>query len=781
MTMDFLRRFIETAFYHYDSPLCNRTVNVCRNLLDRRTFQSVMRKAHPELSDDSISLIFKAYKERWAKHPLFQDKNLFYTLVHFCNQVLSLGTGSSPTVRFEMLFKWKEVTELIGETLPVCAFIAYKNSLNAKQNIREPQFNWVNVLPTDNKHLSHIFKRNGLIDLHQHLKASTSVFGISWVCLMNSILHRQKQFMQIFGDKERAIYFYNAVTLAAKIRLEIYRCIVATCRNRNNDIDLAVAQFMQKDIALQRKNLHFDIDFAINTTKQRQKCYVYDYAANNDSPMAVYNGERRILYSALIHIYTGDKQHISGLLYRYLLVKTKLRAEMVQLNKNVGFGNFSRYEHRKEIFIEGKKRYEDLLITLPLYEAKRYYQDEIETRIAPKDKYRNLRTKYNEIGRQNEVNNTLKSTHHIIYHFIKKYERDKIWICPNIRNYHVRNEVRQQANAIIKLLNKPSVHNIVGIDAANSEFYCRPEVFSPAFRLLSVCPCISRTFHVGEDFYDIADGLRAIDEAISFLELQRGDRLGHCIALGIHPQMYYKAHEYHVIIPRQVLLDDLVWLKMKAMEWNIVMPPSVEWKIMNVFNRYPTLTNYANMYEYYASMSLRREDPREYFRNKLSLTKAEELYSRYHYNPYVRIEGSMVTDFQVDKEYVAFIESMQEQLMKVIEEKQLVIECCPTSNVKIGRLIQYANHPIFRFNSIKKDGDHHLPVTVNTDDLGIFHTSLPREFELLCLAMLKIKDTQGELVYQQQEIYDWIEQMVDNAHIYKFIRSENPIVGDIKS
>lgn len=100
-------------------------------------------------------------------------------------------------------------------------------------------------------------------------------------------------------------------------------------------------------------------------------------------------------------------------------------------------------------------------------------------------------------------------------------------------------------------------------------------MFAQAFARLSSFK-IGFTFHVGEDFYDIADGLRAIDEAILFLNLKRGDRLGHCLALGIQPQIYYSEHDYHLAIPYQVLIDDMVWLKMKSMEWNVAIPPRVE-------------------------------------------------------------------------------------------------------------------------------------------------------------------------------------------------------------
>lgn len=41
------------------------------------------------------------------------------------------------------------------------------------------------------------------------------------------------------------------------------------------------------------------------------------------------------------------------------------------------------------------------------------------------------------------------------------------------------------------------------------------------------------TYHTGEDFLDIVDGLRAIDEAMLFLQMEKGERLGHAMALGV--------------------------------------------------------------------------------------------------------------------------------------------------------------------------------------------------------------------------------------------------------
>lgn len=771
--MDFLRKFIETAFCFYDCDLTRRIMKANQAfgdnalILDKDRFVSTLRRRYPQISDDSIQLIYRKFKDDWCKHPqkTIADKNLFYALIHFTKEVLRTEGNDCPVVLFEQLFKWKEVTEITGETALVCAFLAYNDSLDSLNSARNDKrnFNWPNLLLTDNRLLRYIFKENRLIDLHQHLKASTSTFGISWTCLMNHISRRSKQFEFLANDKAKSRYYYDAVILAAKIRMAIYQRIMQSDKSILVDINEEIDKLFLTGIARNRKQVHFLIDRLRTETRQCQKCFVYDYAASDNHEItAVFEGERQLLYAAFKHVFDGDKLFISHLLYRYLLIKSIIRAEMVQFNANVGFANFTSFEQKKEIFIEDYREYADLLFILPMYEVRtHYYQDEIETRIAPQASYRKIRQRYNRIKKLQERYNTSAADYRLIYHFIKKKEQSSgaFGLC---RNFHTREEIKKQTSALYKLQQKKSVDKVIGIDAANSEFFCRPEVFAQAYERLSSCH-LNRTFHVGEDFYDLADGLRAIDEAIQFLNLRRGDRLGHCLALGIQPESYYAEHDYHLAIPRQVLTDDVVWLKMKSMEWNVPIPPRVEKQIIDFFNS--GKENQFSMEDYYEAMRLRKESPRKYIHAE---TDAQQIYQCYHYDSKQREKGEIVEDFKIFPEYVSFIQMMQDKMMEYIEDKQLVIECCPSSNVKVGRLKYYDCHPIFRFCEIRDEDAHHLPVTISTDDLGIFYTSLPREYELLALALLKKKDRDGNPVYRSQEIYNWVERIVKNAHIYKF-------------
>ena len=52
------------------------------------------------------------------------------------------------------------------------------------------------------------------------------------------------------------------------------------------------------------------------------------------------------------------------------------------------------------------------------------------------------------------------------------------------------------------------------------------------------------------DFYDVVDGLRAIDECIFFLNFSGGDRIGHAVALGLDAYEYYKTRNFNIVLLR---------------------------------------------------------------------------------------------------------------------------------------------------------------------------------------------------------------------------------------
>lgn len=79
--------------------------------------------------------------------------------------------------------------------------------------------------------------------------------------------------------------------------------------------------------------------------------------------------------------------------------------------------------------------------------------------------------------------------------------------------------------------------------------------------------------------------------------------------------------------------------------------------------------------------------------------------------------------------------------------------------------------PIFRFNNINGNR-HNLLVTINTDDLGIFQTSLDNEFSLIALSALKKKDENGNLLYRNYQVYEWLDRIRENGIKYRFAADE---------
>lgn len=312
--------------------------------------------------------------------------------------------------------------------------------------------------------------------------------------------------------------------------------------------------------------------------------YAQGFQGNIQSKYAELSGERFIIYNSLKEVYNHNII-VSSLLYVYLLIKNKIRSELVQCNPLIGFSNFANYQDRKDFFIlwsHSSNREEKMLTSATiqsLLSGNSIFR--VELRIGPKDNSQDIAKDINlydsaieSVIKDNFLENKLKKEQffYTIHFFKRKDTENKKF---SYRDGQLRKKILKQANALISLKkNNPQVANrILGIDACSSEMDCRPEVFGVIFRLLQFynkqndsllnqysSKQIKATYHVGEDNYDILDALRAIDETMSFLELPSSSRLGHATLLGILPDFYYRKKGYFVSMPCQIFLDNIVWL-----------------------------------------------------------------------------------------------------------------------------------------------------------------------------------------------------------------------------
>lgn len=823
---DQIRLTLEVAFccYSYDFVakkfLAEGYPSEC-NPLDREYFVRHAADRSALFNSDQLELLYTMFETTWlcpcrSEFPIWErPRNIFHSLLHFTENVLR-HENQRVLVRFGQLLRWRELSCVVGEDLLVCAFLAAKD---AEIGYKRTDFVGPAVCRCDDLDLKDL-AANGYADLHFHLKGSSDNFEITWLSLMNHIRRRAKDFKTMerclsagCAVSEFGAHFSSAHKMcveAARIRLYLFRLLKGDPIPEDFLFPLCDSDdvgFVGETEDLQRE---------INITKDLYKIgneqydYAFDFFEEGPYILQVLSGERRLIYSVLKRIYGAPTDRkLTYWLYRYLLAKAQIREKFVQVNKQMGFSNFMHFEKRKDIFLEKHPKYRNLIAQIAILgSAYRNNVRYIEARIAPKKQAietarviaeidRNVRRVGRDIAHMPDYN--------FILHFIKEDDRsvdpDESMLLE--RHHALRLKIRRQIQGVVALRRQsPSfAARIVALDAANSELNCRPEVFSQAYRYSqnsafaspTWLPDLKYTFHVGEVFCDVVDGLRAIDEAVLFLQLRPGDRLGHCLALGVDPDICYGEHRT-IMISEQCLLDNVVWLKYTADKYGVELPNIVEGFLLDTFERlYARIYDAAEnekvtMRDYYLSMKLRGDDPfsvgkrggqpspalgdwsssalcneEECCRARMN-TNAASLYRQYHFNCEVRLRGKVVTRVVFSKEYVEVVRRLQDKMIDWLTEKQLVVECCPTSNYRIGAFSRYDNHPITRFFDVglTDSSTHQLPVTINTDDQAIFSTSMDNEFAVIVSALSK------KGCYSHYQIMRWIEEVRNNSWKYRF-------------
>lgn len=403
-----------------------------------------------------------------------------------------------------------------------------------------------------------------------------------------------------------------------------------------------------------------------------------------------------------------------------------------------------------------------------------------------------------------------------------------------VRYGRIRRKTRAEAFRLFRLLSTPHpvVPFIVGIDAANLELPTPPEVFAPAFRFLREYPIdvrgvdapldrfgtrreilsllenrrLGMTYHVGEEFRHLLSGLRAITEAIEFLNPRAGDRLGHAIALAIEPEVWAEQIGYQAVLPKQEWLDTLVWVhhflgpgadllgelgiedevqqlsravygSSGASDWPL---PTLHdaWRLRQL-DPYSLDMGRLIRREYRIREQSRHGAQRQRWADvqarvlrqvneSVGSNQAYRLLNLYWYHSTVRREGDRIetVDMLPKKEaWIAVCRTAQEKVKKLIQARELIVEVNPSSNRLIGPFPELSKHHIFRMTL---NDAHRLArevrVTVNTDDPGVFNTSLAHEYYLL-----------GEILLQkgvpEAEVVNWLNWLRENGNDSCFVRT----------
>jgi hypothetical protein len=377
----------------------------------------------------------------------------------------------------------------------------------------------------------------------------------------------------------------------------------------------------------------------------------------------------------------------------------------------------------------------------------------------------------------------------LVAHFIKSPD-----VNPDafVRHKKLRLETWAKGKELFLLIKKSSKYKevITGIDAAASEFDTPPEVFGPTFRylrrnFLEIEKSPHFTYHVGEDFFHLIGGIRAIYEAVNFLELKESDRIGHATAIGISVEDWKNVVGESLLIRKGEWLDNLIFMhayttafpsyaliisqlesKIKELAdyiyGNGVYTSIKELRDAWMARKYcPILLPYNQHYEAEAKGTYDHEEF-EQIRTNLIASNVKKLVSLYHridtrakYNEIIPINTFEIFDND-------YLQQTQKSLLGWLSERKIIIETLPTSNVRIGNYRNYNNYHLYHWIHWKNEGNQIPEIVIGTDDTGIFATNIYNEYANIWQYFIKSK---GQSISETVNI---INELDSNSKKYRF-------------
>lgn len=831
-------------------------------------FQRISKAYLTYYSDTESSKLYEYIEEsnRTEGHPYagLADRsglNVFAALEELAVQILVMEEDEV-VCKYPELLRFRDVTDSIAEELLVCAYlVAHGRRYWAFEN--HPYFGWDTVIRHNNVQLRGILQE-GISENHFHLYGSAPSFQLAWLELMNHLpdARRSKELREL-GRRPRTSrnhYYvdyreegYERVVLkAALIRVYLFIYLIDEEILQNRDIlsEERIDSLLKNEERIEDYRLEIQamIDFVksffcILSGKAAIDYALYQVESGLDSSPSgniYFSGERWFMYQMLEKEVKGEISNDDYLqwFYAYLVIKNNLRNEMLQTNDTVGFENFRIYTKRKNLYSDSVTMATTAVYSSLLTDHLRSLEIRVNPLESARDNAKQIRI-YEKLFAKRGAKET---NIYYVFHFAKaedmfceeikkarnltELERiETVYIAEHqCRHFAYRQKLNRKANEIRKFREQypKTAGKVMGIDACSQEIGCRPEVFASVFRFLAdhvvsspaneKAAQLKMTYHVGEDFLDVVDGLRAVDEAIHFLNLQCGDRIGHGTVLGIDVRKWYECKFRTIVLPQQDYLDNVAWMYHKLTEFRIRGFEGLQHYLSEQFDIYfskiyvPNLPQEQMKYSihsYYEAWKLRGDEPTLYRRSGFDQTEQyisrnylinyqypqsfdsryrteiSRLYYLYHYSYGVKDEGMKPIEVYVPPMYIEGACAVQKAMQRHVASCGIGVETNPSSNLMISTMGSYDEHPIVQlynkdltYDNEKLGACPQVNVSINTDDKGVFRTSLENEYALMACALEKVRDGQGNAVYNRQMIYQWLDNIRKMGNMQSFYKDD---------
>lgn len=669
--MDICRGVLRALFLDY--PLSKVFDKVCGNVSDGdflKPVEHLLRWRMTELTLTDTLAIVERLTQKFSRSNCSIFVHLFdYLCDNQYNDIFVDGNLSTPLIRHEHLFRWMEIVKFIDGDLLTIA-----NIVSCDKNKRQrDRFTWSLALKTDET----LFDiENTYIDLHVHQNVANDRFYIHWIDLMNrfaitsrktenvkqegdimlddwSVKVRQYAPLMLWKENYTDKSYMDWIGVAAIIRFYLFRFLeegkaIAPKERRdiyNSMTDSDIAKLLLDDC---RRGVSSYRSTAFK--EYLEKSYVdkaWDYSIQDKyvdenskkSPYCIFIGERRLIYNLLLKIEENnqDAKKMAPWLYLYLLIKNRIRMEHYLANDLVGLSNYN---------LTVKNSDSQMVKAMQMLFDKFQEDNSI------------MEVRMNEKGCDE---------------FLKEREQPK-WI-KAILLISKSFRIEESKSIVAKYINPLQTGKIAGVDFAGSDTEKRPRDFEDIIKYLRDKGIDNLTYHIGENFYDLVDGLRAIDEIITDLNWQKPNRLAHLLVLFTDAAKYYEQKHYTVAMPKKMLSDNLEWVHKNA-------PEGVD-------------TN-----DFVLPNNLQQDEN--------------------------------IVVFRLKRTIVDVVKYNQDRIRTEIIHRGIPIETCPTSNLRIGYFSKYSELPTCSLLC-----DEESVVTINTDAPGILYTSLENEYNLIALALKK--------------------------------------------
>ncbi len=306
------------------------------------------------------------------------------------------------------------------------------------------------------------------------------------------------------------------------------------------------------------------------------------------------------------------------------------------------------------------------------------------------------------------------------------------------------------------------------------------------------------TVHVGEDFRWLTSGVRAVAEPFHWKLIERGDRIGHAMAITQDPMSWWERHEGEVVpVATFDRLLDLAFLATYSDGRN---PAQSEWLRLEIERvakslwperkDTPTTDFVETAQELWRRLGGRltrrlMETPR-WTGDK----RDEEWLHRYLWHGSVQARADKPIQVKVDDDGNAartdsdrnerdLLVRARARLIREVARWQVCIESNPTSNLLVGSLDAMAAQDFLRQRPtrVREQGEETLTWTISTDDPITFSTTLADEYAYAWAGMV-LRD---EKPYDPSYARALLDEAAETSMRMRFTIPRHEVVGGRKT